>query len=277
MNYKHMAIAAIARLAPNFWARRICNPIFIIGTARSGTTLLVDLIGTHPEILNWSEANNVWDPTGHPTPPGTAPVWVDPYAYNERWWHHTQEHGRITMIPATFAVAQTLQFKPYFVNKSPYNTFRIPRIMQMFPSARFIHIVRHGLAVVSSHLNKASNFVAEMPHTFAGDDTLYDFETTALCFARLWRLSLEEVEQQDAQLQLTERGLIHHLTYEDLCANTTATLAAVQQFIGLKQPIPITQEIDNRNDKWRGSFAPELVGKLVDEMNPAFSARGYTT
>jgi len=36
------------------------------------------------------------------------------------------------------------------VSKNPFNSFRIPQLIKLFPEARFIHIVRHPFAVVPS-------------------------------------------------------------------------------------------------------------------------------
>jgi hypothetical protein len=66
MSFKRQIVTALANLMPDFWISQLHNPIFIIGTARSGTTLLVRLLGSHPDIANWSEANVIWDPTGYP-------------------------------------------------------------------------------------------------------------------------------------------------------------------------------------------------------------------
>lgn len=274
MSFKRQMVTALANLMPNFWINQLRNPIFIIGTARSGTTLLVRLIGSHPDIANWSEANEVWDPTGYPSLPHVAPDWVDPYGFNERRWCDTQT--RLKEIPAMFGVFQTLYRKPYFVNKSPFNTFRIPHILQLLPNAKFINITRHGLAVVNSRLYKEKEFISGMPYRFDGDETAYDFETTALRFARLWKLSVEEVIQQDNRFQLAASGRLLNLSYEQFCEEPAMMLQTIQQFLGLAQPFVINETVESYNDKWKKNIPADLARKLVDEMQPTFAAHGYT-
>ena len=274
MGIKRSIVTTMARLMPDFWIGQLKNPVFIIGTARSGTSLLARLIGTHPEIANWSEANEVWDPTGYPSRPNVAPDWVDPYAFNERWWQDAQHRQR--EIPAMFGVFQTFRQKPYFLNKSPFNTFRIPHILQLFHNARFINITRHGLAVVNSRLQKETGFVEGMPYKFDGDDTSYDFDTTALCFARLWKLSVEEVIEQDKQHQLSHTGRLLNLSYEQLCEHPEQALCDVQNFLNLSSTIEVHEPLRDNNDKWKNYFVPDLVRKLVDEMQPTFSKQGYS-
>jgi Sulfotransferase family len=274
MSIKRQLVTTLALIIPDFWISQLRNPLFIIGTARSGTSLLARLVGRHPEIANWSEANEVWDPTGYPAPPHKAPDWVDPYRFNDRWWADTQ--SRLKEIPAVFGVFQTLRRKPYFLNKSPFNTFRIPHILQLFPAARFISIQRHGLAVVSSRLNKESGFIQGMPYHFPPDETRYDFETAALCFARLWQFSVQEVQEQDTRLNLSRQGKLLPLTYEQLCHDSAATLAQVQQFIGLQTPFILDEPITNQNDKWRQTFDLNMAQRLVQAMQPTFSELGYS-
>ena len=277
MGFKRQFAQTLARIMPHFWKNRVQNPIFIIGTARSGTSLLRNLVQTHPQIADWSEANVVWDPTGYPSPPHQAPDWVDPHVFNQRWYRDAQH--RLDEIAATFGVFQTLRRKPYFLNKSPFNTFRIPHILQMFPQAKFIHIVRNGLAVVNSRLYKNADFIDGMPYRYPDDDTAYDFDTAALAFARLWRLSVQEVQRQDERYHLSDQGNIYHTTYETLVSTPDAVLQDVGAFIGI-DPTQFTDDlprIDNRNYKWRDKLSPQLVAQLVDEMQPTFDDMGYTS
>jgi hypothetical protein len=274
MSLKRQLVTTLANLIPDFWINQLHNPIFIIGTARSGTSLLVRVIGMHPDIANWSEANVVWDPTGYPSAPHVAPDWVDPYVFNERWWQDTQ--SRLKEIPAMFGLFQTVKRKPYFLNKSPFNTFRIPHILQLFPQAKFINITRHGLAVVNSRLYKERDFVSGMPYRFKGDETVYDFETTALRFARLWKLSVEEVIQQDNHFRLAANGRLLNISYEQFCEQPEATLQTIQHYLGVAKPIEMNEVIENNNDKWKENIPLALAEKLIDEMQPTFSAQGYS-
>jgi hypothetical protein len=216
----------------------------------------------------------IWDPTGYPSLPHVAPDWVDPYVFNERWWQDTQT--RLKEIPAMFGVFQMVKRKPYFLNKSPFNTFRIPHILKLFPDAKFINITRHGLAVINSRLYKERDFVSGMPYRFDGDKTAYDFETTALCFARLWKLSVEEVSEQDAKFQLSAQGRLLNLSYEQFCDEPIAMLQTIQHYLGLTKPFAINEAIESNNDKWKKNIADNLARKLVDEMQPTFSAQGYS-
>src|SRR5687767_8932943 len=67
---------------------RVRRPIFIIGCARSGTTLVNSLFAAHPEVAVWSEANDVWDPSWYPwRDSGSArpPLELEPQEFTRRW------------------------------------------------------------------------------------------------------------------------------------------------------------------------------------------------
>ena len=105
--------------------------VFIIGSPRSGTTLLGDLLDLHPQIGRWYE----------------------PYFVLE---HHFQEmsHDGRTIEDATDEVKSYIfhEFEAYrrkrncqfVVDKTPRNCFRILFLRQIFPDAKFIHLIRDG-------------------------------------------------------------------------------------------------------------------------------------
>ena len=74
----------LARPAPGYFARKLRNPVFIIGSGRSGTTLLINTLAVHDDIATYSgEANDLWHPQTYPWRDSKhrdflPPIWVDP-------------------------------------------------------------------------------------------------------------------------------------------------------------------------------------------------------
>lgn len=109
---------------------------FLIGVARSGTSILGELIAHHPDVFYIFEASKVWELAGH------------------------GEHNshRLTEAHATPEVAAQIRtwFEQYgiskriLVEKCPRNTLRIPYVRAIFPEAKIIHIVRDGRDVACS-------------------------------------------------------------------------------------------------------------------------------
>ena len=225
----------LARSFSDFFCNKVSNPIFLIGCFRSGTTLLSRLLDMHRDIANWSEANEILDPQWFPWQPANShltPLEYDPVAASTRWWNDNQLRQK--EIQANFGAYQWLQQKSHFLNKSPYNTFRIPYLLEMFPKARFIHIYRDGRAVAYSHAIKITkgNHLQEWPEP---QRTLFteSFDELVVWLATFWKTCLEEVTQQNKALGLVERGIMLDLNYEELCSNPFETLDQICHFIDL--------------------------------------------
>ena len=113
--------------------------VFIIGSPRSGTTILGEILDKHEKISQWYEPYFVWD-------------------------HHfrNRSHDERTAEEATPKICNQIytDFLKYkqktgsriIVDKSPRNSLKIPFIRQIFPQARYIHILRDGRdATLSIH------------------------------------------------------------------------------------------------------------------------------
>lgn len=113
------------------------RPIIIIGAARSGTTLLGDILSRHPDVAYWVEPKYIWR-YGNPTartderPAEEATPAVKRY------------------IRSTFASFVGRREGNRFMEKTPTNCFRVPFVQEIFPDARFVHLIRDGRDVAFS-------------------------------------------------------------------------------------------------------------------------------
>jgi len=114
--------------------------VFIIGSPRSGTTILGEILSRHPEICQWYEPYFVWD----------------------RHFRNSK-HDERSALDATPKIRNQI-YKDFLyykkkmgarlvVDKSPRNSLKIPFILEIFPQVRFIHIIRDGRDVTLS-INK---------------------------------------------------------------------------------------------------------------------------
>jgi len=114
------------------------NLALIMGCARSGTSILGELIAAHPEVKYKHEAHAIWDKAG----------------LGENESHRlTVEHATPTvrrLIRKRFAEEQGEA--AMLVEKCPRSVLRIPFIREVFPEARLIHIIRDGRDVACSML-----------------------------------------------------------------------------------------------------------------------------
>jgi hypothetical protein len=280
MNIKRRKLLkALSGPFQGFWAGRVQNPIFIVGCSRSGTTLLARLMRTHRDVAEWSEANDVWDPVSVRRDNDGRPLhfWIDTPAYLLDW-RHSIAH-RHQELRAIFGLYQSILRKPAFVNKSPINTFRLVEILDIFPDARIIHIVRDGRAVSVSYTHKLFQKMRAHPEQYESADLIQPFDQLVVRLAAFWKANLEEVTRQDQALGMTRRGILLELTYEDLCDDRSAALHRVCRFVGLNPnrfgPRLGREPVTSRNDKWKTDVNPDLLDRMVSAMEPLFSQRGY--
>lgn len=138
------------------------NVFFILGSVRSGTTLLRDLLRSHPNLACPEETHMF--------------RWAEPFASNDYCHVNTEndtlkvhrqmdgvdeadfasvlqssEDKRALMLNylQLFASAQKSTAKRFF-DKTPQNVYGLPLIRGYFPKAKIIHIVRNPLNVTSS-------------------------------------------------------------------------------------------------------------------------------
>lgn len=120
-------------------------PVLIIGWQRSGTSMLVRLLGNAPGMVDWYEPNTLW-----------------------RIGHAYRDHDRATPEDARPAVRRRIRkaMLSYqrahgdrrVVEKSPFNAARIGFVHQIFPESKIIHLHRDGRGVLASQLNRIREF-----------------------------------------------------------------------------------------------------------------------
>lgn len=249
------------------------KPIFILGCARSGTGIFMELFSRHPDVCNYSEANYIWDRWGYPwvTSPGARPpVWIDPETYAADWWEHARHE--IAGIKGVFSLRLLLSGKSQFVNKSPLNSYRIPYILQMYPDARFVHIVRDGRAVALSYTKKMrakmrdSSRYSEYGYAMAFDDLV-------IHLAEFWRETIRIVENALSPVDKSRKCVV---VYEEFCADPREIIAGIDakymQGMSPRDLELIPEKLENRNYKWREQLSPQVLERL-ESSGVGFSPR----
>jgi len=198
-------------------------PVFIVGCPRSGTTLLRDLLRSHPRLAFPSES---WFIPSYYRRYGDPRSDAEAIALGERilrsYW---VRHWNVAVAPSTFAKDRTFaaivsriyedfarqRGKARWGDKTPGYVFHLPLLTQMFPQARAIHIVRDGRDVALSWLKHASS-----------PGNLY-------MAAELWIKHVRAA--QTASSTLGSHGYLE-IRYEDLLANSERAMRQVCLFLG---------------------------------------------
>ena len=138
-------------------------PFFVVGSARSGTTLLRVILNAHSEVAVPPESRFVTELYR-----GSSEVDVDEFL--TRLGRHRQFQGwaldvdairdelpRSGSVPyagaieAAYVAYMKSRAKTRWGDKTPRYVMRIPFLAQLFPTARFVHLVRDGRNVALSY------------------------------------------------------------------------------------------------------------------------------
>ena len=119
------------------------------------------------------------------------------------------------------------------VSKNPFNSFRINVLYDIFPKARFIHIVRHPYCVVPSTIHMWN--ILHDQNSMNSNGTGPEFSEVVGVLKNL----VGTVEQAKKDLPA---GAIVQIRFEDLETNPAGVLKGVYKELGL----PFTEEFEHR-------------------------------
>ena len=199
-------------------------PIFIVGCARSGTTLLRDLLRSHPRLTFPEESHFIplfYRAYGDPQNAAEA-CELAKQILRLRWvrlW-------RLGLEPASFSDCRSFrevlsrlyetwardENKPRWGDKTPGYVREIPLLIKLFPGARILHIYRDGRDVALSWFS----------HVWFGPRNMY----TA---AGQWRRRVNAGRGAAATLP---RGTYMEVRYETLLEQPRETMQQVCEFLG---------------------------------------------
>jgi LPS sulfotransferase NodH len=287
MNGANLATPAQQRSRPTRGSS--LNPyFFIVGAPRSGTRLLGRLTGAHPDIGVIHEARFVPGWFRHRrgvTPEGfVTPELVERLARFERFEHLAVERAQLEQLVAgseelPYSAFVTRLFdlhgkalgKRLVGDKSPRYVRNLPTLHELWPEARFVHLIRDGRDVALSVLSwkkvvERGELVANLP-TWEEDRTT----TVALWWERLVRLGREDGAPLGP-------GLYRELRYDALVADPASVCEGLCAFLGVPYDEAMVQHHEGRPPtpglrKWRTQMPPEEVerfeaaaGELLDEL-----------
>lgn len=194
------------------WEGSNKSPIFIVGMPRSGTSLLEQILATHPSIYGAGELTDLNDVLVQaiseldPLKQGFASIFADlseadflriAKNYCERVWKLSPKSRLI-------------------VDKMPANFFYLGMIYLLFPRAKVIHIERDPMDTCFSCFARLFN------HTM---DFAYDLDSIGRYYVRYKKL-------MNHWHSVLPREFILDVKYEDLVSNLEFQTKRIMEFIG---------------------------------------------
>ncbi len=251
---------------------RTRQPIIIIGTGRCGTNLLVDILRSHPSISGFpGEANELWHPTLEPFEEAKIelpPIEIDPAYFSEisiASWNRGHEETIRDIFSGFHWLSGSSKI---FFTKSAMISFFIPKILEIFPQAKIIHLFRYGPSVVESYFKK--NFGKYSKYTYS------ELEYKTHC-ANYWNACILEIENKKDEFALQLKGQFFEFSYEELCRAPLEILNPLADFLGLAvNGFGFNlAAIASQNYKAPDYTKNPLGMRLLDLMSPGMRLKGY--
>ena len=181
-------------------------------------------------------------------------------------------------IRSVFGSYQFIMVRKCFLNKSAMITFMIPFVLDEFPNARLIHLIRDGRAVTLSHARRERQKIKQSVNTYREHNLDLSLERTLRTCAESWKRHIEEVQKQKKELNLETKGMILEIRYEDFCRNPHTHLTKIATFMDIDPsgfPKTSYSHITSRNYKYKEELTESIVLELSQIMEPALSQAGY--
>jgi omega-hydroxy-beta-dihydromenaquinone-9 sulfotransferase len=285
----------------------INKPIFILGSGRSGTTILYNLLSIHPDVCWFSEYSEK-----HPfslTAPismrllevpyigdilkkriiaGSSPSFLTPSEGQEIYHTYTgfrsdrkttaKDRSLLSEDRFRSIILKHLRYtgKQRFLTKNTANTQRIQLLHALFPDAYWVHIIRDGRGVVNSlmHINWWPSvhlwWLGKTPGQWA--DSGGDMAT--LC-ARHWMHNVTEILHNK---QLLSRRYME-IRYEDLVKNPKHIIEGITRFCKLTDDVSylkfIPELLPDQNKKWHMELSRKQINSVEREAALLLHRLGY--
>jgi len=229
--------------------RPVCKPVFILGTGRSGTTILGVTLSMHRDVGFLNEPKALW----HSVYPNED--LIGNYSLDNARYRLDADNATPQVVGAArrlFGAYLFASCSNRVVDKYPEMIFRFPFLKAIFPDAKFLFLVRNGWDTCSSiekwseRLGKSDEgkvhdwwgvnsrkwkllvdqLVPEHPDLAEHQAALYD------CINQVDRAAVEWIVTMREGLRLMEMypDDVMRVNYEDLCQSPDETLLKICKF-----------------------------------------------
>lgn len=240
----------------------ICeNPILIIGSPRSGTSVLAWSLAQHPELWTSQESDLLFNLFGA----GRLDQAFDSSESRpEGTWLKEQGVSKADFLRylglGLNAMFSSRSHPRRWVDQTPVNTLLVEALAEMFPGALFLHILRDGRRVVNSMVNFAQAVRTEIRRDFIAAGYLPGWAMDFREACRTW--STFAGKAQAFCTQHPERGFT--VTNEELVRDPQSGFRRVLEFLGAAEDAaPAAFFSSNRINSSFGAGQPApLAGDL---------------
>ena len=191
------------------------RPVFVVGMPRSGTTLVEQMLSSHPEVFGGGELGFI------PALVGLLPKVIEsrlPYpaclAGLQRWMLAQAASNYLSKIAKLDSQAVRV------VDKLPHNFLHLGLINLIFPRARIIHVRRDPRDVA------VSNYFTNFKHKHGGMAYAFDL-------ADIGRMLNDHRRIMEHWREVLPAGVLFELDYEELVEHPEGMGRQLCEFLGL--------------------------------------------
>lgn len=196
------------------------RPNFIIGCARSGTSILGEAIAAHPRVAYLFEASDLWN---------AALAEHD----DDRLLAEDATDAARSEARRRFEDAVAASPGDVLVEKNPKHVLRIPFLDAVFPDSRFVHILRDGRDVIASLMFRNRGSSWGHLKTPGWRDLLARYpEANHMRCAYQWRDAVTAARRDALELRLGP-DRYREVRYEDLVQDPRRVMEDLLPFLGL--------------------------------------------
>lgn len=239
--------------------------IFLVGCPRSGTTWLQAMLACHPAIYTGPETqffSTFAAVEKEFLRPKDRRVGLSEYFSKEAFYSVMAElfWATLSRLPPPPSIPV------YFLEKTPHHCVYADFILGTFPSARFIHLIRDGRAVVSSLLRASQSWGRDWAAKTAGGAT------------KVWSKHVREGREIARRVQHPAQYI--ELRYEELRRQPHQHLARLFEWLGIPADMALINAAVDANgiDRIRHSQEPfgsiptpggRAITPIIDAAYPA--------
>ena len=271
------------------------EPIFILGSPRSGTTMLFGLLSRSPAVgalpgeghLLW----NLYHAEGVGADAGRDAQATPPEAIT------TAERRALNWMIGQIAGDRT------YLDKTPRNSLQVPYLHALFPDARFVFLARDGRAVVSSLINGWRDTSGMFPgrpapipvriEGYGGDrwkfiappgwDAYASGHTLAEVCAFQWRASTDAIIDARAVIPASQWVEVRYERFTESPVEEAKRLLDELRLPIAGAVVDAAADLDRtvskatsppRRDKWRDEN-PDEVESILPYIRPTMERLGY--
>ena len=258
--------------------------IFIVGNSRSGTTMMLRIFNNHPMVMVLNELHffeQLWSPEdkGKIISKEKAVLLASKLLLIQRigYMTHDRDHTNFTteanemineMNKAEFISEEVFTFfikrevalngKSIVCEKTPQNVFYIKEIVELYPNARIINMVRDPRAILLSQKNKWNRRNLGGSYMTWQESIRLRINYHPVTLSKLWNAAI------NAASKFVNDTRVISVRFEDLLENPEQTLQKTCVHIGVNfdaNMLNITQESSSiEKDSKQIGFKKERAG-----------------